>query len=205
MDGASAPVHRRIQILMMKRKLAVTVGVVAMLVVVAACPVGAFPRASERVAEQASTTVPGDAIGLSLSQVASSGLAINLDAGQSQEHKLLISNFTARPAVVGAVVGDATRRGVLGAGPAGVGRVRRRSRAAGTARGDEHPDDGRSAERDAARSGARTHRRRRSRPWSRRPTARPVRGPRCLAAGLARRQGRRDRADRDRRREPRRP
>jgi hypothetical protein len=101
---------------MLMRKLALTVGVVAMLVVVAARPVGAFPRASERPA-QASTTVPGDAIGLSLSQVASSGLAINLDAGQSQEHKLLISNFTADLRLsVRLTASDAT--GVLGAGPA---------------------------------------------------------------------------------------
>jgi hypothetical protein len=88
-----------------------------MLVVVAARPVGAFPRASERPAQQASTKVPGDAIGLSLSQVASSGLAINLDAGQSQEHTLLISNFTADLRLsVRLTASDAT--GVLGAGPA---------------------------------------------------------------------------------------
>src|SRR5215207_2845248 len=104
----------------MKRTLALTVGVAAVLAV-AARPVGAVLRAPERPAVRveapAPTAVPGDAIGLSLQQVTSAGLALDLDAGGTEEHKLLVSNFTTDLRIsVRLSATDAT--GVLGAGPA---------------------------------------------------------------------------------------
>ena len=37
----------------------------------------------------------GDAVGLSLSQIAGGGLAVTLDPGASEEHDLVVSNHTA--------------------------------------------------------------------------------------------------------------
>src|SRR5258706_6986495 len=76
----------------MKRSIALLVGVAAVFVV-AARPVAAAPSAPENTTPAAS--VPADAVALSLSQVAGSGLAVTLDPGASEEHDLVISNHTA--------------------------------------------------------------------------------------------------------------
>ena len=89
----------------MRRSIALLAGVLAVFVV-AARPVAAAPAAPETTtpSSTASTTatgpspsggVPADAVGLSLAQVAGSGLAVTLDPGASEEHDLVLSNHTA--------------------------------------------------------------------------------------------------------------
>jgi len=62
-------------------------------------PVAAAPDAQAippiTVAQPTPAAVPADAVGLSISQVNSSGLAVTLDAGASEEHDLVVSNHTA--------------------------------------------------------------------------------------------------------------
>ncbi len=76
----------------MRRLIALLVGVASVLVV-AARPVAADPGAPGTAPTTAS--VPADAVGLSLAQVAGSGLAVTLDPGASEEHDLVVSNHTA--------------------------------------------------------------------------------------------------------------
>src|SRR5258708_13878842 len=79
-----------------KRSIALLAGV-AVVFVVAARPVAAAPGAPETSTSTPSTTgsVPADAVALSLSQVAGSGLAVTLDPGASEEHDVVVSNHTA--------------------------------------------------------------------------------------------------------------
>jgi hypothetical protein len=77
-----------------KRSIALLAGV-AVVFVVAARPVAAAPGAPETSTPTTSGSVPADAIGLSLSKVLGSGLAVTLDAGGSEEHDLVVSNHTA--------------------------------------------------------------------------------------------------------------
>src|SRR5260221_12375174 len=76
----------------MKRSIALLVGVAAVFVV-AARPVAAAPSSPENTTPAAS--VPADAVALSLSQVAGSGLAVTLDPGASEEHDVVVANHTA--------------------------------------------------------------------------------------------------------------
>ncbi len=80
----------------MKRITALLASVAAVLVAVAQ-PVAADPGApaSPNANPPAASSVPADALGLSLAQVAGSGLAVTLDAGASEEHDLVVSNHTA--------------------------------------------------------------------------------------------------------------
>ena len=98
----------------MRRWIALLVGATAVFVG-AARPVAAAPGAPETPASTAS--VPPDAVGVSLSQVAGSGLAVTLDPGASEEHDLVVSNHTANLRLtVKLVATDAT--GKLGAAAA---------------------------------------------------------------------------------------
>ncbi len=77
--------------------IALLVGVTAVFLV-AARPVAAEPSAPGTTAAasaSSATTVPADALGLSLAQVTGSGLAVTLDPGASEEHDLVVSNHTA--------------------------------------------------------------------------------------------------------------
>jgi hypothetical protein len=76
----------------MRRLIAPLVGVAAVLCV-AAQPVAAQTSAPGNATT--AVTVPADAVGLSLSQVTGSGLAVTLDPGASEEHDLVVSNHTA--------------------------------------------------------------------------------------------------------------
>ena len=80
----------------MRRITALLASVAAVLVAVAQ-PAAADPGvpASPNANPPAATSVPADALGLSLAQVAGSGLAVTLDAGASEEHDLVVSNHTA--------------------------------------------------------------------------------------------------------------
>ena len=78
----------------MSRIIALLVGVAAVLVV-AASPVAAAPGAPDFSPASAGKSVPPDAVGLTLSQVLGSGLAVTLDGGASEEHDLVVSNHTA--------------------------------------------------------------------------------------------------------------
>jgi hypothetical protein len=98
----------------MRRFIALLAGVAAVFVVVAR-PVVAAPNAPANATPAAS--VPPDAVGLSLSQIAGSGLAVTLDPGASEEHDLVISNHTANLRLtIKLSATDAT--GNLGAGAA---------------------------------------------------------------------------------------
>ena len=98
----------------MRRWIALLVGATAVFVG-AARPVAAAPGAPETPA--AATSVPPDAVGVSLAQVAGSGLAVTLDPGASEEHDLVVSNHTANLRLtVKLVATDATGR--LGAAAA---------------------------------------------------------------------------------------
>ncbi len=61
-------------------------------------PIAAAPDAQAippiTVAQTTPAGVPADAVGLSISQVNSPGLAVTLDAGASEEHDLVVSNHT---------------------------------------------------------------------------------------------------------------
>jgi len=76
----------------MKRTIALLVGVAAACVA-AAAPAVAAPGAPGNTTP--TYTVPADAVTVSLSQVAGSGLAVTLDPGASEEHDLVVSNHTA--------------------------------------------------------------------------------------------------------------
>ncbi|HEV7524050.1 MAG TPA: hypothetical protein VGP92_03755 [Acidimicrobiia bacterium] len=76
----------------MRRLIALLVGATSVFVL-AARPVAAEPTAP--APGTTSAAVPADAIGLSLSQVSGSGLAVTLDPGASEEHDLVVSNHTA--------------------------------------------------------------------------------------------------------------
>ena len=78
----------------MKRSIALLAGV-AVVFVVAARPVAAAPGTPETSTSTPTSSVPADAIGLSLSKVPGAGLAVTLDAGASEEHDLVVSNHTA--------------------------------------------------------------------------------------------------------------
>lgn len=78
----------------MKRSIALLAGV-AVAFVVAARPVAAGPGAPETSTSTPASSVPADAIGLSLSKVPGAGLAVTLDAGASEEYDLVVSNHTA--------------------------------------------------------------------------------------------------------------
>ena len=75
----------------MRRTIALLASVAVVLVAVAR-PAIADPTAPSNGTPE---LVPTDAIGLSLSQVLGSGLAVTLDAGASEEHDLVVSNHTA--------------------------------------------------------------------------------------------------------------
>ena len=135
----------------MKRIIALLVGVAAVFVV-AARPVAAVPGAPDIATS--STTVPADAIGLTLSQVAGSGLAVTLDPGASEEHDLVVSNHTADLRLTIKITAtDAT--GSLGSRGRVVARVRRRHDPARAPCRDDGPHDHRGTARHAARFGAR--------------------------------------------------
>ncbi len=79
----------------MKRRIALAVGALAVLVV-AARPVAAAPGAPPAApTSEAPGSVPADAVGVAIASVSTNGLAVTLDAGASEEHDLVISNHTA--------------------------------------------------------------------------------------------------------------
>jgi hypothetical protein len=82
----------------MTRWIALAMGATGVLVA-ALGPVAAAPDAQAippiTVAQPTPAAVPADAVGLAISQVNSSGLAVTLDAGASEEHDLVVSNHTA--------------------------------------------------------------------------------------------------------------
>src|SRR5690349_21093527 len=113
-------VHAAARTHAMKRWIALALGAGAALVLsagpVAAKPGTGIPPAAPQPTAPP-TAVPSNAIGLTFSDQPGAGLAVSIDAGQSEEHDLVVSNHSSDLRLtVRLTATDAT--GVLGAGPA---------------------------------------------------------------------------------------
>ncbi len=71
------------------------IGVLVAALTLAAASPDAHAIPPVTIARPTPAAVPADAVGLSISQVNSPGLAVTLDAGASEEHDLVVSNHTA--------------------------------------------------------------------------------------------------------------
>jgi len=96
------------------RRIAALLASASIVIALAARPVAATPAAPETGSASNVVRVPPDAVGLTLSQIVGTGLAVTLDSGASEEHDLVVSNHTSDLRLtIKLTATDAT--GVLGA------------------------------------------------------------------------------------------